>query len=33
MQLKYITIKYAKICKVKIVLFVLVEHELNLYPG
>jgi hypothetical protein len=33
MQLKNKTIKYAKICKIKIVLFDLVEHEFSLYPG
>jgi hypothetical protein len=33
MQLKNKTIKYVKICKIKIVLFDSVEHELNLYPG
>jgi hypothetical protein len=35
MNLKYKTIKYAKICKKKkgIVLFDLVEHESTLYPG
>jgi hypothetical protein len=32
MYLKFKTIKYAKACKVKIVLFYSVEHEPNLYP-
>jgi len=32
-QLKYKTIKYAKLYKVKIALFYSVEHKLNLYPG
>jgi len=33
MHLKYKTIKYAKICKVKMVLFGLIELESHLYPG
>jgi len=33
MQLKYKIIKDAKIWKIKIVLFDLVEHELNLYQS
>jgi len=33
MQLKYKTFNYAKLCKIKIVLFDLVEHKLNLCLG
>jgi len=33
MHLKYKTIKYAKICKIKIALFDSVEHESSLYPS
>jgi hypothetical protein len=33
MHLKYKIIKYVKICKVKMVLFYIIEHESNLYLG